>query len=82
MKRCPICKKKLRNVEDIDGYVYGYYCKEKHYATVDDPESMKIWVGDKYMSGIYEGTIRQCRVQNMIIDRWIKQERRRYNKSK
>ena len=83
MRRCPVCKKRTGTYDDIDGTVVGDYCKEGHYEWIDTrEESMSMRVGEKYMSHIYEGTIRQCRVQNMITARWVRQERKRYNKSK
>ena len=82
MKRCPVCKKRTRKYDDIDGTIFGEYCKEGHYEWLDIPDGMSMRVGKKHMPHIYEGTIRWCRVQNMIIKRWISQERKRFNKSK
>lgn len=79
MNYCPVCKSKIKELYDYDAY--NYYCSfdRKHFHEVIGI-SHRITINSKTMWEIYEGSVRHCRIQNRIADRWKKQGRKQWLK--
>jgi hypothetical protein len=82
-EKCPICKRKLEiifnELDDID----GHQCPNGHYVFSDScgiNGGFLIRIGKRVMDNLCSGSIRQCRLQNVIVDNWIKRERKKLNK--
>lgn len=78
--KCPVCKKKLKEIDDLDGFVQ--WCEENHYEFRDMTmgKGFYVRIGEKEMCDLYEHSIRKCRIQNMVTKRWAMKERKRYKK--
>ena len=88
---CPICKQKLEYITapyttyelEIQEEVVGSYCNHEHYKFYwNDNGTANIQVGTKNMSDLFDGSITNVKNQNRIIQRWIKNERKNWNKNK
>jgi hypothetical protein len=81
--KCPVCKQKLTTVYDcLDSYD-GYKCLQGCYEFSDSKGingGFSIRIGEKTMNDLYSGTVRQCRMQNLVTDRWIKKARKKLSK--
>lgn len=80
MKRCPICKSKFKAVRDELHSWIGDECPFGHIVIVSHRDGEYIRIGSNIMYDYYTGSMRNIRVQNKLIERWIKRDRKRYLK--
>ena len=77
MEKCPVCKMKLKEIERPP--VYGAKCPKGHYKFLDvGPDGFTYIVGKHVMNDLYAGSVRLCRLQNIVTERWVRQERKKY----
>lgn len=81
-EKCPICKRKLETIYNELDQSDGCKCPDNHYVFSDGSGvdgGFLIRIGNRVMDNLYSGSVRQCRLQNVIIKNWIKRERKKFN---
>jgi len=84
--KCPVCKKQMiRTFGDStlegDAISDGYKCEHGHYEFSEIKGrngGFYVKVGKHEIRDLYAYSVRKCRLQNKVIENWIKRESKKF----